>query len=138
MSFCEKLVIPIEPVAAVRPKVTRWNTYYPGKYGKYLPELREYLKVHWEKEAPSDALLEVTAQFELRRPKSHYGTGRNSKVVKQSAARVPHQDVDNLAKGLMDALSGVAYGDDKQVVRLVAEKLFGEGRMVVEVREVCG
>lgn len=136
MSFYAELEIPIEPVAAVRPKVTRWNTYYPGKYGKYLPELREWLNVHWWQKAPEGTLLEVTAEFELRRPKSHFGTGKNKEVVKASARAVPHQDVDNLAKGVMDALSGVAYDDDSQVVRLVAEKRYGVGRTLVRVREV--
>lgn len=136
MSFYAELVIPFEPVAAVRPKVTRWNTYYPGKYGKYLPEVREWLRVHWGEQIPRETLLEVTAEFELTRPKSHYGTGKNRDKVKPSAAVVPHQDVDNLAKGVLDAANGVVWYDDSAVVRLIAEKRYGLGRSVLRIREV--
>lgn len=31
-------------------------------------------------------------------------------------------DIDNYAKAIMDALNGVAYEDDKQIVVLIAEK----------------
>lgn len=133
MSFYVELEIPIEPVAAVRPKVTRWSTYYPGRYGKYLEEMRAWLNVHCVRQASKETLLEVTAEFELSRPKSHYGTGRNAGVVKRSAPVVPHQDVDNLLKGLLDALTGRAYVDDKQVVEVTARKSYGRGLTVVNI-----
>jgi Holliday junction resolvase RusA-like endonuclease len=37
-------------------------------------------------------------------------------------------DVDNLCKFLLDCLNGVLYNDDGQVIRLVAEKSFGDDR----------
>ena len=50
------------------------------------------------------------------------------------------RDVDNL-KALLDALSGVLYRDDRQIVRLVATKAKAakgeEPRAVVTVREVA-
>jgi hypothetical protein len=36
--------------------------------------------------------------------------------------------VDNLCKFLLDCLNGVLYNDDGQVIRLVAEKSFGNDR----------
>lgn len=114
----------ITPIAAVRPKVTRWSTYYPGEYGKYLPKLREMLQQGWVI-PPKSGLVELDVEFSLPRPKSHYGTGKNAGKVKGSAPVVPHQDVDNLLKGAMDAASGVLYEDDKQVVRVTAVKRYG-------------
>ena len=35
-------------------------------------------------------------------------------------------DVDNLAKTFMDALNGMAYKDDSQIVTLIAEKRYAE------------
>lgn len=35
-------------------------------------------------------------------------------------------DIDNIVKVVMDGLNGVAYDDDKQVVRLVSEKKYSE------------
>ena len=46
-------------------------------------------------------------------------------------------DLDNVAKAVLDALNGVIYEDDKQVIRLVAEKRYSvEPRVEVYVHEV--
>ena len=46
-------------------------------------------------------------------------------------------DLDNVAKAVLDALNGVIYEDDKQVIRLVAEKKYSfEPRVEVYVHEV--
>lgn len=124
-SFAESIRLEITPVAAVRPKVTRWNTYYPGRYGDYLPELREMIRHRWaapQKNGPCSLVV----VFDMPRPKSHYGTGRNKDKVKDSAPEYPHQDVDNLLKGVMDAASGVVYEDDKWVMSVLATKRYGE------------
>jgi len=62
--------------------------------------------------------------FRLR-PRSHYGTGRNAGILKQSAPKHPTQRPDTLklARAVEDALSQVIWHDDSQVVehRLVKE-----------------
>jgi Holliday junction resolvase RusA-like endonuclease len=46
-------------------------------------------------------------------------------------------DLDNVAKAVLDALNGVIYLDDKQVIRLVAEKKYSlDPRVEVYVHEV--
>lgn len=46
-------------------------------------------------------------------------------------------DIDNLVKSIMDALNGIAYDDDKQVVQLLAFKKYGvEPCVKVRFREV--
>jgi len=46
-------------------------------------------------------------------------------------------DLDNVAKAVLDALNGVIYADDKQVIRLVAEKRYSlDPRVEVYVHEV--
>ena len=51
-------------------------------------------------------------------------------------------DLDNVAKAVLDALTGVAYDDDKQVTRLVVEKFprvaSGGDRLRVTVADVGG
>jgi Holliday junction resolvase RusA-like endonuclease len=47
------------------------------------------------------------------------------KVTKRPYPTV-RPDVDRLVAGLLDALNGVVYEDDKQVVRLTATKTYGE------------
>lgn len=42
-------------------------------------------------------------------------------------------DVDNVAKVICDALNGVAYGDDTQIIKLVVLKAYTEGQPRVQV-----
>lgn len=112
------------PVAAVRPKVTRWATYYPGAFAGYLKGMRADAAIAFagfELEGP----LRVRLGFTFERPRSHYRSGRNSHLVKASAAAFPRPDGDNLAKGVLDSLSGAAYPDDSAVVELVVRKRYG-------------
>ena len=126
--------IPLHPVAAVRPKVTRWNTYYPGAYGEYLPEARAWVEGHWQDDALSGPLA-VRLVFVMPRPKSHFRAGRNAHIVKDGAPQHPHQDIDNLAKGALDVMTGRVYEDDRQVIDLSASKTYGDpGRTVVQVK----
>lgn len=75
----------------------------------------------------------LTVTFTFARPKSHYGTGRNSAKLKGSAPPCPTSrhigDLDKLTRALLDGLTGVAYLDDDQVVGLTAAKAWRqEGR----------
>jgi Holliday junction resolvase RusA-like endonuclease len=46
-----------------------------------------------------------------------------------------HHDVDNIAKACLDALNGIFWRDDRQVVRLTSEKFFGSAnRIAILVR----
>lgn len=71
-------------------------------------------------------VLEVT--FVLKRPKGHYGTGRNASAVKPSAPAYPvtKPDTTKLIRCLEDALTGVLWRDDAQVVTQYAWKQYGE------------
>lgn len=48
-----------------------------------------------------------------------------------------NQDIDNLAKSCLDALNGIAFADDRQVVELVARKASGRTpRTAITITEV--
>jgi Holliday junction resolvase RusA-like endonuclease len=68
---------------------------------------------------PFDGALIVECVFWMPRPKSHYGTGRNSQVLKPSAPthHVVRPDLDKLFRCVGDALvyAGVMH-DDSQIV----------------------
>ena len=70
---------------------------------------------------PHDELVELWIYAYYVRPPSH----STKKGLKKSAPKTPRADTDNLAKGIMDALTGAAWNDDQQVHRLHSTKEFG-------------
>ena len=62
--------------------------------------------------------LRVIFAFRMLRPKGHYGSGKNAGVVKASAAKYPTTKPDalKLARGVEDAMTGIIYRDDSQIV----------------------
>lgn len=66
--------------------------------------------------------------FYVTRPKGHFGTGKNEKVLKSSAPRLPvvKPDVLKLARAVEDSLSGVVYQDDSQITTEALSKRYSE------------
>ncbi len=69
-------------------------------------------------EAPVSSAITVSLTFYLRRPKAHFGTGRNAGKLKPSAPAVHEKkpDIDNLAKAVLDALTELQFWDDDKLV----------------------
>lgn len=84
---------------------------------------------------PMEGPLHLFMLFTVRRPKSHYGTGRNSGRIKpQSAEARPTSkpDLTKLVRAAEDAMTGIVWRDDAQVVSQMLGKAYGdtEGLMV--------
>jgi Holliday junction resolvase RusA-like endonuclease len=107
--------IPVPPVPASRPRVTRWGTYYGKTY-------KEWMK--------AAALWLEKKEFNVSRD---YFTGelfvRLSHVIQKartSKREWPRGDVDNYAKATLDAITKaeIMWHDDDQVVSLVTSKRY--------------
>jgi Holliday junction resolvase RusA-like endonuclease len=75
--------------------------------------------------------VNVAITFFLPRPKSHYGTGRNAKVLKPGAPLYPEvkPDLDKLIRATLDALTTAGvYADDSKVVDLHTSKRYADHR----------
>lgn len=72
--------------------------------------------------------LRLRAVFVFPRPQAHFGTGRNNGRLKPSAPVYcrTRPDVDKLLRAVGDALTGVVFRDDAQLVIVQAEKHYGE------------
>lgn len=72
--------------------------------------------------------VRLTVRFIRVRPKGQKGTGRNAGVVKASAPAWPITKPDclKLTRGVEDALTGIIWQDDAQVVEHVLSKAWGE------------
>lgn len=73
------------------------------------------------------APITVEIDFYFKRPLTHFKRNVYGDLVRK--LDVPNRcttkvDVDNLGKFVLDALNGVVYDDDKQVVRLVLTKRY--------------
>jgi Holliday junction resolvase RusA-like endonuclease len=84
-----------------------------------------------------DGPLRFTATFYRPRLKGHYGSGRNAAALKASAPEYPttKPDVLKLARAAEDALTGVVWRDDAQIVDEHLFKRWGEPARVEIVIE---
>jgi len=71
--------------------------------------------------------LVLEIDFYLARPAGHYGSGRNAGVVKRGAPPYPitRPDTTKLTRALEDALTGLVWHNDAQVVSQLCQKWYG-------------
>ena len=84
-----------------------------------------------------DQAIRVDTTFYMPRPKSHYGTGRNSDKLKDSAPtfHIKKPDRDNFDKLVLDALTGVIWTDDSIVCKGFIEKVYArKPRVEVKIK----
>lgn len=84
---------------------------------------------------PTGKAVYVRVAFTFVRPKSHR-TGKGA--IRSGAPDFPGKpDIDKLCRAVLDALTGVVYVDDAQVVWLEATKHYAETPgTVIEIREM--
>jgi len=77
---------------------------------------------------PLEGALELFITFQFLRPQGHFGSGRNSGVLKSSAPQnnTVRPDATKLLRSTEDALKGIAWRDDAQVVHQEVWKEYGE------------
>lgn len=104
-----RFVVPGRPRPKERPRVIRRGgrtiTYTPGTTREYEAAVAWAARAAGVRPATGPVAVEVV----------FYVSGRSP-------------DPDNLAKAVLDGLNGIAYADDRQVVRLVAEVRRAESR----------
>lgn len=131
-----KLIIPGEPVAKGRPRVTKHGfTYTPKKTENY----ENLVKLCYMQQNQGDKLegqlkANIKAFFQI--PKS---VSKKKYIAMEKGKIRPSKkpDVDNIIKSVLDSLNGLAYRDDSQVVCINAEKFYSDNpRVEVEISEM--
>lgn len=85
---------------------------------------------------PEDIPLEVHIDAYFQIPKSA-SKKKHGEMQRGSIRPMKKPDADNIAKSICDALNGVVYADDKQVIRLVVDKWYSDRpRAEVRISEV--
>jgi len=127
--------IPGEPQGKARARVCKGFTYTPAKTVNY----EALIKQTYAYEAKSKLIekaVELTVKAYFMIPKS-YTKGRRLAAEHNITRPTKKPDADNILKIVADALNGIAYKDDTQVVRAVVEKWFSDTpRVEVEIKEL--
>jgi Holliday junction resolvase RusA-like endonuclease len=131
-----KIVIPGEPKAKARPRVTRKGiAYTPKKTLEYENWVKEcFVLCRHKKMLKGQIEAEIKAYFKI--PKSA-SKKKKTEMIKGKMRPTKKPDTDNVAKIILDSLNDLAYSDDKQVIKLIVEKFYSEEpRVEVVLREI--
>lgn len=131
-----KLFIPGVPISSARPRVTRNGTFLPKKSREYKKTIQEHY-IRNNGGDYGDVPVEMMLWFIFPIPKS-YSKKKRKQIQEREYAYMGKPDIDNLEKSIMDALNGLAYKDDAQVVSLFSVKTYTERPEDVGVRIIIG
>lgn len=128
----------IEPTPQLRPRVSSRpyiRVYDPPKVKQFKSLLRS-LAVNQYARPPMLGPLSVSLTFYRPVQKSISQSERELRLSNQSKP-VVKPDTDNYIKATLDALNGVLWHDDSQIVKIIGEKRYGDHpKITVSVKPV--
>lgn len=130
-----KFIVPDIPVAKGRPRVTRNGTYTPRKTKDYEKLVQYSFRSQYKGQALQGA-LKIRIDFYMYIPKN---TSKKRRKLKNDKQILPTKrpDFDNLTKSITDALNGLAFEDDNQIVEAHIYKYYSDvPRAVVKIEAV--
>tara|TARA_R110002020_G_scaffold206535_2_gene411885 strand:- start:940 stop:1338 length:399 start_codon:yes stop_codon:yes gene_type:complete len=104
------LDLPIAPVPASRPRVTKWGAYYGKRYTQFKNEAADLIPAMYSG-LPLTGPLRALITFYCKRAKT-------------TKREYPRGDVDNYAKAILDSANGKLYVDDDQIIQLTVTKQY--------------
>lgn len=128
-------------VAKQRPRVTRRGNFVKTYTPEATANYETLVRLSFIQENPNfktiDKDIPLTCIITIYKgiPKS-VSKKRSLKMLCQIIRPTTKPDIDNSVKSIFDALNGVAYHDDSQIVDLSVRKVYGETPKVeVEIYE---
>ncbi len=130
-------VVPGQPVAKARARTVRTKsgasrTFTPAATVAFEDRVRMAARVVGVR--PVTGPLCMTVLFLFSCPKSRH----RKRTPRQQEPKTTKPDLSNLLKSVEDALNGIAYQDDAQLVRVVVEKHWAaqgeQPRTVIAIR----
>lgn len=130
------VTIPGVPIAKARPRMTKsGHTYTPKKTADYETMIKQAFMI-----ANGTPILEgeIKMRLEFFFPITKSTRKRDIDVMLAGDIRPAKKpDIDNLMKAVCDALNGVAYKDDAQIVDIEVAKYYDvEPRVDIEITEI--
>lgn len=133
--------IPGQAVPQLRPRIVRKGQHYGLAEQQKVREWKAYVRFIFASEAQkkgwqaSKRPIVLSLTFYMQAPSSF---SRKKQIVAMSGEIHPtaKPDLDNLIKGVIDALNGTAWIDDSCIVELRAKKQYSETPgVIIEVEE---
>ena len=113
------------PQGKARPRFTKTGrAYTPAKTADYETEIRDMAKFAMGSSKPLETPVAVFCYVTVGIPAS-LTKKRLHAVLDGSERPLKKPDLDNVAKAFLDAMNGIVYMDDKQVVTLHCTKVYG-------------
>lgn len=114
-----KFVAPLSPVTFKRPMQHNRTRYNDPTYSEFKAAFGLFARRAMNGRPPLIGQIALTAAFYRRKPKN---------LIARNWG-----DLDNLLKAILDAMNGICFIDDSQIVELHAQKFFGAPRIEIEM-----
>jgi len=126
-------IVPGEPQGKQRPRWSPVGTYTPTKTLNYEAYIKEMFAISYPEFTPLEGELTMKLEMWLTIPKSASKKKRNlmeERLIKPTK----RPDIDNTIKTVLDALQGLAFRNDSQIVTVAASKFYSaRPRLEIEI-----
>lgn len=122
--------VPIEPVGQLRPRATHHGAgirmYDPPKVAEFKRDVAEYVADLMEKdEIPQFKNEALAVRISVyRKVQNSISSAERLRRLSDVHRPTVKYDLDNYIKSILDALNGVLWDDDKNIVSIHAEKYY--------------
>ena len=117
------------PVGKQRPRFRRQGnfvrTYTAPKTASYEDEVKVECRTAMENEPPLETPVVVCLYIMYPVPAS-YSKKRTKDCLDNLERPTKKPDIDNIAKSITDAMNGIAYKDDSQIVSMHLTKVYSQ------------
>ena len=121
-----EIIIPGEPIGQPRPRATIRGGHaavYAHNKSHPVASFKAAIRLAWGPGAPCEGPVTMTIEAVFSRPKSKVWKSKEM----PSYPHTSKPDWDNCGKAVSDALNGLAFRDDSQVVHAVVTKRVASG-----------
>jgi Holliday junction resolvase RusA-like endonuclease len=129
MTFITMFTVFGEPVGKGRPRFAKRgnfvSTYTPQKTKTYEDEIRMMAKAAMGASEALETPVTVAIYIRVGIPAS-FSKQKRKDALANIERPTKKPDIDNIAKCFLDAMNGIVYLDDKQVVSLHITKVYAE------------
>ena len=140
MSNKIEFIVPGKAQAKQRPKFNRFSgrAYTPKQTISFENWVKDcyFRSISSIDNKPTDKPLKVSITMYVEIPQSK-SKKQKEKMLSGEIKPIVKPDVDNVAKSILDALNGIIYLDDKQIIELDIEKIYAETSWTeVKIKEI--